>query len=204
MTNPTPYTPDATDRVQTLVSDLGAAVARNWGWVLLRGILGIAIGIIALVHPMATLGALVLLFAVYSVVDGITAIIASVRAMRRDQSWGWLLFQGILSLAAAAVALFMPLLAIKVFLYVMAFWAIIGGIALLIAGSKLPTTHGRWWFVIGGALSVLWGVLLLFQPVLGALVLTIWFGVYTLVFGVFFTIIAITLRSRHNQRLAAA
>ena len=44
MTSTQPYTPDISDRVSIMVEDLGAAVARNWGWVLLRGLLGVAIG----------------------------------------------------------------------------------------------------------------------------------------------------------------
>ena len=204
MTRPEPYSPDTADRVAQFVDDLGAAVARNWGWVLARGVLGIAVGIFALVFPQATIHALVLLFAFYSIVDGIAALAAAFRAVRRDQSWGWLLLQGLISLGAAAVALFWPLLAVKVFLFIMAFWAILGGIALLVAGFRLPGDHGRWWFVIGGALSILWGILLLAQPIVGAIVLALWFGVYTLVFGILFTAIALTLRSRHQARLTAA
>ncbi|KAB7648849.1 HdeD family acid-resistance protein [Polymorphobacter fuscus] len=179
-------------------------MAANWGWVALRGVLGIVIGVLALAFPMATVGALVLLFAIYSIMDGVAAIIAAVRAFRRDRSWGWLAFQGVISLGAAAVALLMPLIAVKVFIFVMAFWAILGGIALAIAAFNLPLDHGRWWLAIGGVLSILWGVLLLMQPVIGALVLALWFGVYTLVFGILFAVLGFTLRGRHKQRLAAA
>jgi uncharacterized membrane protein HdeD (DUF308 family) len=187
-----------------IIDELGGAIARNWGWVLARGILGIGVGIFALLFPQATIGALVLLFAFYSIVDGIAALVAAFRAVQRDQSWVWLVLQGIVSLGAAAVALVWPLLAVKVFLFIMAFWAILGGIALLVAGFRLPADHGRWWFVIGGALSILWGVLLMMQPVIGAVVLALWFGVYTLAFGVLFTAIGLTLRGRHKQRLARA
>jgi uncharacterized membrane protein HdeD (DUF308 family) len=185
-----------------VIDEIGAAIVQNWGWVLARGILGIVIGIIALVFPQATIHALVLLFAFYSILDGVAALVAAFRAAQRDQSWVWLVLQGLISLGAAAVALFWPLLAVKVFIFIMAFWAILGGIALLVAGFRLPGDHGRWWFVIGGALSILWGVLLLMQPAIGALVLAIWFGVYTLVFGILFTAIGLTLRGRHQQRLA--
>lgn len=185
------------------IDELGAAIARNWAWVALRGGLGIAIGLITLIHPQTTIKALVLLFALYSAIDGVAALAAAFRAVRRDQSWGWLLLQGIISLGAAAVALLMPQLAVKVFLFVMAFWAMLGGIALLVAGFNLPADHGRWWFIIGGALSVLWGVLLISQPATAAVVLALWFGVYTLVFGIVFTAVAFMLRGRHQARIAA-
>jgi uncharacterized membrane protein HdeD (DUF308 family) len=194
----------AMSNAAAIIDELGAAVARNWGWMLARGLLGIGVGLFALVFPQVTIGAMVLLFAFYAIVDGIVAIAAAVRAMRRDQSWAWLLFQGVISLGAAAVALFMPLLAIKVFLYIMAFWAILGGVALIIAAFKLAVDHGRWWLAIGGGLSILWGVLLVSQPAIGAIVLAIWFGIYTMVFGILFTVIGLTLRGRHKERLARA
>ena len=190
--------------VAALFDEMGAAMARNWGWVLLRGVIGIGVGLFALVQPVVTFGLLVLIFAIYSIADGIAAITASIRAMRRDQSWAWLLLQGIVSLAAGVIVLMMPVFAAKVFLYVMGFWAIVGGIVLVIAAFKLPIDHGRWLLAIAGALSVLWGILLLMQPATGALVLTLWFGVYTMTLGIFFTVIAFTLRNRHKQRLAAA
>lgn len=204
MTEPSLNTPPALPVAAAVFDELGAAVARNWGWIMLRGVLGIVIGIIALVNPLTTVKALVLLFVVYSVIDGITALHAALRAIRQDQSWFWLVLQGVVSLGAAAVALLMPVLAIKVFIFIMAFWATLGGIALFIAAFKLPADHGRWWLAIGGGLSVLWGVLLFTQPIVGAMVLAIWFGIYALVFGILFAVIGWTLRGRHQMRLARA
>ena len=198
MTEPVPTTGPVIAIDANTMDEIGAAIARNWGWLALRGGIGIAIGLFTLFQPQTTIKALVLLFAIYSIIDGVAALVAAFRAVRRDQSWGWLLVQGLISLGAAAVALFMPQLAVKVFLFIMAFWAMLGGIALLVAGFNLPANSGRWWFIIGGALSVLWGVLLIAQPATAAVVLALWFGVYTLVFGIVFTAIAFTLRSRHK------
>jgi uncharacterized membrane protein HdeD (DUF308 family) len=83
---------------------LGEALARNWWLIALRGVLGVIFGVIALVMPVATILALVLLFSAYMVVDGAIAIYAAIRAARKQEGWGFLLFQGIASLAAAAIA----------------------------------------------------------------------------------------------------
>lgn len=196
--------PTAFPKAAAVFDELGAALARNWGWIMLRGVMGIIIGIIALANPLVTIKALVLLFAVYAIADGVAALFAAFRAIRRDQSWAWLLLQGVISCAAGAVAVAMPVLAVKVFLFIMAFWAMLGGFALLFAAFKLPVDHGRSWLAIGGALSILWGVLLIAQPQVGAVVLAIWFGVYTLIFGLLFAVIGWTLRGRHQMRLARA
>ena len=49
---------------------LGAALARNWWLIALRGVLGVVFGLIALLMPVATILALVLLFSAYMLVDG--------------------------------------------------------------------------------------------------------------------------------------
>jgi hypothetical protein len=74
---------------------MSAVLARNW-WVLaIRGGLGIAVGLLALVLPAATMLALVLLFAAYMLVDGVFAIMAAVRAAREHERWGLLVLEGV-------------------------------------------------------------------------------------------------------------
>ncbi len=180
---------------------MGAVLARDWGLIVLRGLLGITIGIIALILPLATVAALVLLFAIYSIAEGIAALVSAVRAARARQNWGWLLILGVASLGAAAAALLMPLIAIGVFLLILAFWAIVGGGALLFAAFRLPVDHGRWWLAAAGLLSLVWGILLLLEPVAGVLALTLWFGAYTLSFGIILVMLGITLRQRRRHQI---
>lgn len=70
---------------------MSAALARNWWAVALRGVFAILFGLIAVVLPGVTIGSLVLLFAVYMLVDGVFAIVACVRAAARHERWGLLI-----------------------------------------------------------------------------------------------------------------
>lgn len=175
---------------------MSKVLARNWGWVLLRGILGIIVGVIAFTAPLATVGALVLVFAVYSASDGVLAIVSAVRAAKAGERWIWFVLQGLIDFGAAAVALFMPLIAVKVFVIIISFWAMFSGVAMILAAFKLHQDHGRLWLILGGILSVIWGVLLIMQPVIGVLVLTWWFGAYALAFGILLVILAFQLRGK--------
>src|SRR5258705_13689353 len=83
-----------------LLDALGAALARNWWLIALRGALGVVFGLIAVIMPVATILALVLLFSAYMLVDVVLAIYAAVSAARQRESWGLLVFQGIASLIA--------------------------------------------------------------------------------------------------------
>lgn len=182
-----------------LIGAMSQVLARNWGWVLLRGILGIIVGVIAFTAPLATVGALILVFAVYSASDGVLAIVSAVRAAKAGERWIWFVLQGLIDFAAAAIAISNPLIAVKVFIFIISFWAIFSGLAMFLAAFKLHQEHGRIWLILGGILSVIWGVLLLVQPVVGVLVLTWWFGAYALAFGILLVVLAFKLRSKLAQ-----
>jgi uncharacterized membrane protein HdeD (DUF308 family) len=67
------------------------------------------------------------------------------------------------------------------------------------AGSRLNIDHGRWWLVLGGLLSLAYGVLLIITPLIGAVVLTWWLGAYALVFGVALVVFSFKLRARQHD-----
>jgi uncharacterized membrane protein HdeD (DUF308 family) len=175
---------------------MSALLAQNWWAIALRGVFAIIFGIIALLMPGATMLALVLLFAAYLLVDGIFAIIAAVRAARRQERWGWLIFEGLVDLVTGGIAAVWPLITIVAFALLMGAWAIVTGALLLGASYRLNIPHGRWLMALAGAISVIWGVLLIIWPLIGALVLTWWMAAYALIFGVAMLVLALRLRSR--------
>jgi uncharacterized membrane protein HdeD (DUF308 family) len=185
-------------RGPALSDAMSACLARNWWAVLLRGLLAIVLGVLTLALPAVSLASLVLLFAVYMLADGVLGIVSAIRAARRHERWGWLVFEGLLDIAAGIAALVWPGLTIIVFVALVAAWAIITGIALVAATFRLNRQHGRWLMALAGVLSVIWGILLVIAPVGGALVLMLWIGAYALVFGITLVVLAIRLRSRHN------
>jgi uncharacterized membrane protein HdeD (DUF308 family) len=175
---------------------MSALLAQNWWAIALRGVSAIIFGIIALLMPGATMLALVLLFAAYLLVDGIFAIIAAVRAARRQERWGWLIFEGLFDLVTGGIAAVWPLITIVAFALLMGAWAIVTGALLLGASFRLNIPHGRWLMALAGAISVIWGVLLIIWPLIGALVLTWWMAAYALIFGVAMLVLALRLRGR--------
>src|SRR5215217_9086089 len=178
---------------------ISADLARNWWAVALRGVMGIIFGIIALVMPAATMLSLVLVFAAYMLVDGILGIVSAVRAARHRDKWIWLTLEGVLNIVTAALAVLLPGLTVVVFVLLIAFWALLSGGLMLGAAFRLKADHGRGWLVFGGMASIIYGILLLVAPVIGALVLTWWIGAYALVFGVGLLILAFKLRQRSNE-----
>jgi len=179
----------------------GDLLAQNWWLFTLRGVLGIIFGLIALIFPGATILSLVIFFSAYMLVDGIFGIISAVRAIRRKEDrWGLLIFEGLLNIAVGIAAFLWPGLTVVAFVWLIAAWAIVSGGLMTAAGFRLNMEHGRWWMVLGGLLSLAYGVLLIITPLIGAIVLTWWLGAYALVFGVALVIFSFKLRSWQQER----
>jgi uncharacterized membrane protein HdeD (DUF308 family) len=179
----------------------GDLLAQNWWLFTLRGVLGIIFGLIALIFPGATILSLVIFFSAYMLVDGVFGIISAVRAIRRKEDrWGLLIFEGLLNIAVGIAAFLWPGLTVVAFVWLIAAWAIVSGGLMTAAGFRLNMEHGRWWMVLGGLLSLAYGVLLIITPLIGAIVLTWWLGAYALVFGVALVIFSFKLRSWQQER----
>lgn len=183
---------------------LMSVLARNWWAFVIRGLLAVLFGLIALFLPGVTMLSLVLVFAAYAFADGIFAIVSAVRAAKAHERWGLLSVEGVVDILAAIAAVTLPGLTVLVFVTLLGVWALITGGLMLAAAFKVDADHGRWWMVLGGMVSLLYGAALLIAPMIGAVVLTWWIGVYALVFGIAMLVLAFRLRAKVRHHLAPA
>src|SRR5260370_36552347 len=98
------------------------ALATNWWSLVIRGIAGIAFGILTFVWPGITLVALVLLFGAYSLIDGVMSLIGAVRAAEAHERWGVLVLEGLVGIAAAAITVLWPAVTAMALLCVVSVW----------------------------------------------------------------------------------
>jgi uncharacterized membrane protein HdeD (DUF308 family) len=89
-----------------------------------------------------------------------------------------------------------------VLIWIIAIWAVISGALMLASAFTLRKDHGRWWLALGGICSVIFGVLLVVAPLVGAFVLIWWLGAYALIFGVLLLVLAFQLHSKYEERTA--
>ncbi|HEY4044554.1 MAG TPA: HdeD family acid-resistance protein [Rhodopila sp.] len=163
---------------------MNAILAQHWWTIVLRGVIAVLFGIIALAAPGAVLLSLALLFGIYLVADGAIGLVGTVRAVSAHGHWGALLAEAVLNILMGLVALFIPAAAVLAFVLLMAVWALISGGLMLWAAIRLHVSHGRWWLALGGVVSIVWGLLLAAAPLVGAVVLAWWLGIYAIFFGI--------------------
>jgi uncharacterized membrane protein HdeD (DUF308 family) len=178
---------------QALPSETG-----HWWALAIRGGIAIIFGLAALLRPDIALEALILLFGAYALVDGVFAIVGVFGGTRGGTPRWLLLIEGIAGILAGIIAFVLPGLTAVVLLYLIAAWAIITGVFEIATAIRLrQEITGEWALIIGGALSVLFGVILAVIGPVAGLVSLIWLiGVYAVAFGILMLITAFQVRGR--------
>ena len=167
----------------------------SWWAMVLRGIAAIVFGVLAFIWPHITLSVLILLFGAYALVDGIFSIIAGIKTHSENKRWWLLLILGLLSVAAGVYAFIMPAITAFILLVLIASWAIVTG-AFEIAAAIQMRKHitGEWLLALSGIISILFGAMLLYNPVAGALAVVWLIGIYAVVSGVLLLALGVKLR----------
>jgi uncharacterized membrane protein HdeD (DUF308 family) len=170
------------------------AMAQNWWVILLRGTAAILFGILAFLWPGLTLLALMLLFGVYAVIDGIAAVAFAFAGRAGSPLWP-LVAVGALSVLAGLVAIFWPGITAFALVILIAAWAIARGIFEILAAIELRKhIDNEWMLALAGALSVLFGILLFVQPAAGALALVWLIGMFAVAMGIVGVALGLRLR----------
>jgi uncharacterized membrane protein HdeD (DUF308 family) len=176
-------------------------LAKNWWLVEIRGVAAIAFGVLAFLWPGLTLLVLVTLFAAYMLIDGFALLVSLRRAEPATAGHRLAVaFMGVLGLAVGMATIFWPGITALALLYLVAFWAITLGLTQVVAAIRLRREiSGELWFVIGGLLTIVFGVFILAFPGTGLLSLVWIVGTWAVVFGITNLVLAWRLRGLHQQ-----
>jgi uncharacterized membrane protein HdeD (DUF308 family) len=162
-----------------------SSITRNWWLVALRGTLAVIFGLAALVWPGMTLEILVLLFGAYAFIDGVFRLTFGLFTSSGHEHWWPLVLGGILGIALGAITLAQPTAMALVLVYVVGAWALITGLLEIVAAIRLREVIANEWLMgFGGALSVVFGILVVAQPGPSALIVVSLFGFYAILNGI--------------------
>jgi uncharacterized membrane protein HdeD (DUF308 family) len=165
------------------------------GWaMILRGIIAVIFGLIALRYPGSAARAFVIVFALFAFADAILDFFVASTLGRAGMRWGWYAFAALVSIAAGVVALAYPQITFYALVFLVALRAIIMGATEVGAAFAWRDLRGdRWLLGLAGLLSVVFGILLFAFPAAGGLAVIYTIGIYAIVLGVAIGLIGVRL-----------
>jgi uncharacterized membrane protein HdeD (DUF308 family) len=150
------------------------------GAILIRGIIAVIFGLIAIFAPGIGLQLIVLLFGAFSFVDGLAAFFVGMGSRSFI-----LILEGLIGVLVGLYILFMTAQAILIFLFLIGIWAIATGLLEVIAGIELRKhVANEIWLLFVGIVSILFGILVFVNPLISGIAITFVLGIYAVMFGV--------------------
>jgi uncharacterized membrane protein HdeD (DUF308 family) len=169
------------------------ALSRNWWATVVRGLVAIGVGILAWVRPEVFWASLVLVFAVYAIVDGLFAIVATMKGQTRDRALH--LLEGVFSIVVGVIVFLYPDQAGTAVVLLIGLWAAATGIVEIVSAIRLRREiDDEWLLGLSGVLSIILGAILIARPQFGQVTTTYVLGTFGLIFGVVLVGLGLRLR----------
>lgn len=169
-----------------------------WTYLVLRGVVGIVFGVVAMVWPQSTATALAFLWGVWALADGFGSLLqASQPADSRGSRW-WLIVTGVLAMAAGVIAVTSPAMTAVALTWVLGIWLVLRGVIEVVAAFGSSSGLPRGLLLLGAALSVLLGVLFVANPGGAVVGLSVLLGLTALAWGLVFTGFGLWVRREAN------
>ena len=186
------------------ISETPGMFAGRWWTILLRGIVAISFAVLAFVWPGATLHVLMILFGGYALVDGIFMLIAAIGRPHRHGRW-LLALEGIVGISVGIVVLRSPAESAMALVFFISIWAVALGFLRIMEAVRLrKELSGEMWLALSGVIAVLFAVMLMVRPLVGAVELIWLIAGFALVTGIFEILLGIEVRrprdSDHSHR----
>jgi uncharacterized membrane protein HdeD (DUF308 family) len=183
---------------------LATILSRNWWVLLVRGLIAITFGVLTWMRPGISLAALVLVFGAYALTDGVLAIWAAFAGRKEHEHWVVMLLGGFIGVGVGLLSFMSPGITALAVLFYIAVWAIAKGVLEIAVAIRLrKEIDNEWWLILGGAASVVFGLLLMSRPGEGALAVLWLIGTYAVIFGVLLVLLSFRVKGLANRPLAA-
>jgi uncharacterized membrane protein HdeD (DUF308 family) len=179
------------DLIHRLTKENPMSLSTSLLW---RGLLAVGVGIVSVAWPDITVGAFVILFAVFSFIAAVTDAMRAFSSGKAGPVAGYLLL-ALLSAAAGVVALVWPGITALVLTVWVGVWALITGIVeAVLAFQKGETAGERAGWALTGLVSIALAVVLFIRPDIGALSLATVFGLYAIIYGTSSVVLSVRAR----------
>ena len=172
----------------------------TWSWKVLvvQGVVAVVLGVVALVWPQITLIALVVLWGVWALVDGIAMGAA---AFRPGPAGRRILFgiMAVLGVLAAFFAFFRPGLTAVALTWILGIWLIVRGAFEFFGAFSSTRTAPRWLLILGAVLDLALGILFVANPGTSVVAIIWVIGILAIIWGIVFVVLGLTVRKRAGE-----
>ena len=161
------------------------ALTKSWWVLVLRGVLAILLGVLALANPGTTVATLVLWIAIFLIIDGALALLTTTaRWKEREDKWLHVA-EGVLSILLGILILNAPEMTLFLVVLYAAVWSIMAGITRIAMAIQLrKEIEGETWLALSGLLSIVFGILVIAQPGIGLATIMWMLGLFLILAGV--------------------
>jgi uncharacterized membrane protein HdeD (DUF308 family) len=175
---------------------LANILAKYWWLALLRGALWILFGVLLYRQPAISIAALVFLFGIFVLADGVGNTVTAIAGRAQNDHWWVLLLTGLCGIGVGLLSLANPQLTAFALLFYIAIWAVATGVLQIVAAIRLrKEIKGEFWLILGGLASVAFGVLAMMNPIAGKLTVLWLIAVFAIAYGIIVIALAFKARS---------
>ena len=159
---------------------------KNWIASALKGILALAFGVLIFIDPSRSIILLATYFGIFALVGGLIALGYAFRIRQKGGTGGFWLIEGSINILIGLIIIFYPHISVSIFIAFFGIWAIIISLLQLSTYNRLRALNMNGGLILfNGILSFIVGLLLLFNPFEGAVIIAVIIGVYALIYGFF-------------------
>jgi uncharacterized membrane protein HdeD (DUF308 family) len=175
-------------------------IKKTWLQPLIKGILASILGLIAIFFSELSLSGLALAFGIFLLVSGIISLLLSLANSVSGRYWRYRLFESAVYILMGILIMANPQSSAEIFLLIVAVWAIAIGVILLVnIYRKSKTKINRFFQYLSGILSLIFGIVVLWNPFSTGTVIIKVIGVFTLLYGLYQVSLSISSGSRNPE-----
>lgn len=173
---------------------------KNWWYLAINGLVAIIIGLVALFLPETSTNLFIRILGGIALAGGISLIIVDIRNRKQEKSWGLWFAQGLALLIPGVLFLTAPQFVLSLIFTILGIWAIIVGVFHIYTVFSLRDVFANYLVsLLNGILMLAIGILLIARPINFASTITVFIGIFLLIYGVWQVYMAFRIRRELNN-----
>jgi len=172
----------------------------NWWLLTLNGVIALLYGIIAIFVPDTTILTIVMYFGIVILIIGVAMLWGAINSIRDSLPYITDLLISLITIAIGALLTFYTSKSLTIFVMIIGSWAVLVGIVQLYLATKAELLPGeKNSLLINGIITLIFGIILFFNPFKTATILVIISGILAFIFGI--VLIAMSIRLKNIEKV---